>query len=105
VSKAAKSKSVSAEIRGTKTGKIKRLPVSEELADWIERRVDRAGRLTGAPLFPNPRTGRVWAHKSLQRVWNDAVEAAGLPHVSLYEGTKHTMATDAIRRGVPERHL
>lgn len=24
---------------------------------------------------------------------------------SLYEGTKHSFATDAIRRGVPERHL
>jgi hypothetical protein len=28
--------------------------------------------------------------------------AAALPHVTLYEGTKHTMATDTIRRGVPE---
>jgi integrase len=25
--------------------------------------------------------------------------------ISLYEGTKHTMATDAIRRRVPERSL
>ena len=47
----------------------------------------------------------MWAHKALQRVWNAAVVAAGLPHVCLYEGTKHSMATDAIRRGVPERHL
>jgi len=38
-------------------------------------------------------------------VWRRAVEAAGLPHISLYEGTKHSFATDAIRRGVPERHL
>jgi len=28
-----------------------------------------------------------------------------MPHVSLYEGTKHSMATDAIRRGVSERAL
>ena len=39
------------------------------------------------------------------RAWSSAVVAAGLPHISLYEGTKHTFATDAIRRGVPERHL
>ncbi len=32
-------------------------------------------------------------------------EAAELPPISLYEGTKHSFATDAIRRGVPERHL
>jgi len=105
VDKAAKSKSVSAEIRGTKTGKPKRLPVSEELADWIARHVDPTGRFSAAPLFPNPRTGRMWPHKALGRVWSRALEAAEFPHVSLYEGTKHTMATDAIRRGVPERAL
>ena len=76
-----------------------------DLRSSAVRYVDRAGRLTGALLFPNPRTGRMWAHKALHRVWNNAVHAAGLPHVSLYEGTKHSMATDAIRRGVPERHL
>jgi len=105
VDKAAKSKSVSAEIRGTKTGKPKRLPVSEELADWIARHVDPTGRFSAAPLFPNPRTGRMWPHKALGRVWSRALEDAELPHISLYEGTKHTMATDAIRRGVPERAL
>lgn len=26
-------------------------------------------------------------------------------HIGLYEGTKHPFATDAIRRGVPKRHL
>ena len=31
--------------------------------------------------------------------------AVGLAHVSLYGGTKHSFATDAIRRGVPERLL
>ena len=29
----------------------------------------------------------------------------GIHDVRLYEGTKHTMATDAVRRGVPERAL
>jgi len=105
VDKAAKSKSVSAEIRGTKTGKPKRLPVSEELAEWIDRHVDPAGRFSAAPLFPNPRTGRMWPHKALGRVWSRALDDAELPHISLYEGTKHSMATDAIRRGVPERAL
>lgn len=105
VDKAAKSKSVGAEIRGTKTGKPKRLPVSQELAEWIERLIDPAGRFSRKPLFPNPRTGRMRPHKALQRVWSAALEAPDLPHVSLYEGTKHTMATDTIRRGVPERAL
>ena len=38
-------------------------------------------------------------------MWKRAVKNAELPHVSLYEGTKHSLATDAIRRAVPERHL
>ena len=105
VDKAIKGKTVSAPVRGTKTGRPKRLPVSEELQDWIESHVDPAGRLARRPIFLNPRTGQPWSHKALQRVWNRAIEAVGLPHISLYEGTKHSFATDAIRRGVPERHL
>jgi integrase len=105
VDKAIKGKSVSAPVRGTKTGKPKSLPMPEVLQAWIGQHVDRSGRLSRQPLFPNPRTGRPWAHKALQRIWNDAVESAGLPHISLYEGTKHSMATDAMRRGVSERAL
>ncbi len=106
VDKAMKGKTVSAPERGTKTGRPKRLPVSEELRDWIERHVDQSGRLRRrSPLFPNPRTGQPWPHKALARVWGKAVKAAGLPHISLYAGTKHSFATDAVRRGVPERYL
>jgi len=46
VDKATKSKSVGAEIRCTKIGKPKRLPVSHELAEWIERLIDPAGRFS-----------------------------------------------------------
>src|SRR4030095_10332740 len=105
VSKAFKGKSVSSPIRGTKTGKPKRLPVSDGLHPWIENYVAPADRLQQRPLFPNPRTGKPWAHKALQARWSAALEAAGMPDISLYEGTKHSFATDAIRRGVSERHL
>ncbi len=105
VDKAVKGKSVSSPIRGTKTGKPKRLPVGEMVADWIEQHVPRERRLRGAPLFANPRTGGRYAHKTLGEIWAKAVKAAGLPHVKLYEGTKHSFATDAIRRGVSERAL
>ena len=105
VSKAFKGKSVSSPIRGTKTGKTKRLPASEGVKAWIAAHVEPADRLQQRPLFPNPRTGRPWAHKPLQTRWSAALEAAGMPAICLYEGTKHSFATDAIRRGVPERHL
>ena len=80
----------------------KRLPVSAELRTWIEEHVDPTDRLRGAFLFQNPRTGGPWAHKALQTIWRKALEQAEFPPISLYEGTKHSFATDAIRRGVPE---
>jgi integrase len=52
VDKAATSKASDAEIRGTKTGKPKRLPENEELAAWIEERIDPARRFRATPLFP-----------------------------------------------------
>ncbi len=105
IDKAIKGKAVSAPVRGTKTGKPKSLPMPEVLLKWIEQNVDPAGRFSRQPLFPNSRTGRPWAHKALQRIWNEAVRSVGLPHISLYEGTKHSMATNAMRRGVSERAL
>ncbi len=105
VDKAVKGPGADAPIRGTKTGKGKRLPGSDELREWIERHVDRVGRLSGAPLFVNPRTGKRFTHYALRDTWRRATEAVGLEGVRLYEGTKHTMATDAIRRGVSEHAL
>ncbi len=92
-------------IRGTKTGKPKRLPVGELLGAWLDRWVDPADRLTRAPVFLNPRTGRRWTHWALRDTWVRAARAAGLEGVELYEGRKHSIATDAIRRGVSERAL
>jgi len=61
--------------------------------------------LHSARLFVNPRTGGRYAHKPLGEIWAKAVRDAGLPHVPLYQGTEHSFATDAIRRGVRERLL
>ena len=42
---------------------------------------------------------------TLRDRWIRAAKSVGIERVRLYEGTKHTMATDAVRRGVPERAL
>ena len=105
VDKAVKGSGSQAPIRGTKTGKGKRLPVGEVLEAWITRWVAPATRLTGAPLFVNPRTGQRWTHWALRDQWRAAAARVGVTDARLYEGTKHTMATDAIRRGVSERAL
>ena len=105
IDKAVKGACTNAPIRGTKTGKTKRLPVAEALIDWLTCHLDPTGRLRSAPLFTNPRTGARWSHWALRETWIRAARSVGLEGVRLYEGTKHTMATDAVRRGVSERAL
>jgi len=105
VDKAVKGSSASAPIGGTKTGRGKRLPAPEVLVEWIAGHVEPAGRLRRSPPFVNPRTGRRWSHWALRDRWIRAGESVGIEGVRLYEGTKHTMATDAVRRGVSERAL
>ena len=105
IDKATKGPEAGAVIRGTKTGKGKRIPAGEALVGWIESQVDGSTRLQRAPLFVNPRTGRRWSHWALRDRWIRAAKSVGIQGVRLYEGTKHTMATDAVRRGVSERAL
>ena len=40
----------------------------------------------------------------MDRVWKRACAGVGV-RVSLYEGTKHALATDALKRGVSERQV
>jgi integrase len=105
IDKAIKGAARSAPIRGTKTGRGKRLPVGPVLLDWIERWVDPRGRFTDTPLFLNRNTGKRWSHWALRDTWLGAARSVGIHDARLYEGTKHTMATDAVRRGVSERAL
>ncbi|MCL4686272.1 site-specific integrase [Myxococcota bacterium] len=80
-----------------------------ELQAWIERRVPPERRMRGGLLFENARgqgPSRRWTPTSLHRHWETACRAVGLTApISLYEGTKHTFATNAKRRGVEDRLL
>jgi len=92
-------------LRGTKTRYARTVPVGEELAAWIAQHVPAKARLQGRRLFVLHSTGAPWSHSSLCEHWRLACQRVGVAGVSLYPGTKHTMATDAIRRGVPERSV
>jgi integrase len=103
VSKAAKGTAPDAPIRGTKNRKVRHLPISSSLRAWLEKHLPGDSE---APLFTNPRTKRRFSHWALYEKWVAAVRAAGIGrHVKLYEGTKHSFATDAYRRGVDARVL
>ena len=97
-------------ITRTKNGQVKRLPVPSELADWIAEHGKLDALQGAAPLFRLPYAGRgkyptgAWNPTSLRRVWAIACRETGAS-ASLYEGTKHSRATDLLRQGVPERVL
>ena len=82
---------------GTKTGRVRRLPVTERIRVWIETHIERDARLRQAPLFPY--RGGLYAHGWLVRQWRRACEAAGVAHVPMREATRHTTATMLRRRG------
>jgi len=91
----------SAPRRGTKERNVRRLIVDHELASWIEEHVDFRGALSGAPLFVNPtgrRDGKRWLSNPLREEWDRAAQRVGVL-VRMYEGTKHTTATEALRAG------
>ena len=108
VERAAKGPKADAPVRGTKTRRVRRLPVDEELQSWLERHLGPHKRLRGTdPLFQNPvakTTDKSWLPSALRRAWVRACKRVGV-EVGLYEGTKHAFATDAARRGVQERHI
>ncbi len=103
VAVAAKDVRASAEIRTTKTRRVRRLPVPEPLQRWIEQHVSARARLDGrGALFRNPAghgLGHRWSHGALQRTWAAACEAALGRRFPLYEGTRHSFATLALERG------
>jgi integrase len=110
VAAAAKDGRAAGEVRGTKTRRVRRLPVPEILAEWIEQHVPAARRLDPRePLFQNARARarpRRYGHGVLKRIWNEACERAHGKGVRfpLYEGTRHSFATNLLASGVP-RHV
>ena len=105
VDKAVKGNRIDSPVRGTKSGKPKRLPTPDLLIDWIEHFVAKDARLRREALFVNPNTGGPWTPTSLRRCWEKACKALRIEGISIYEGCKHSFATDAVARGVQERHL
>ena len=94
----------SARIGTTKNRRTRTLPVPRELEEWINAHTDPRNRLKGGPLFVNPRTGKSWSYWALQDWWHQACDTVGI-QVKLYEGTKHSAATDWLKQGHSERTI
>jgi integrase len=101
VAHAMKGQQPNAPRRGPKNRRVRFVEIDHELQDWISNHRQHA--FPGEPLFQN-RMGRGsakrWGYYALREEWNRAAASVGL-RVSMYEGLKHSSATDAARRGVP----
>ena len=87
--------------RSTKERNVRRIIVDAELRAWIETHVTQRDALQRAPLFANPTAraaGGRWIASTLMREWARACAQVGV-RVRMYEGTKHTSATEALRSG------
>lgn len=99
VRRAMKGLSADAELRSTKNRQVRTLPLPDDLADELEALWPKAARLQADPDIPlvsNPRTSKRWSHGALRQSWLRGCKAAGVPAVPLYEGTKHSAATDML---------
>jgi integrase len=89
-------------VGGTKSGTRREVPLSSAMRAWLAEHLPEK---PDAVLFPTPRGGGRWSHWALRDEWHRACDRAGVRRVKLYEGTKHSMATDAKRRGVDDREI
>ncbi|MCH8891335.1 MAG: site-specific integrase [Myxococcales bacterium] len=88
----------------TKTGESGRYPVSEDLAAWIERHVPSEARFRGdVPLFPNPRTGKIYSRETIQNLWRRACRVAGVDFIPPYRATKHSTLSELARVLTPQQ--
>jgi integrase len=79
----------------TKTKLIRVLPITARGREILEARPRE-----GDHVFPNPRTGKRYGRMDLYRIWRKAADAVGVA-CDLYQGTRHTRATNLVNSGVP----
>jgi integrase len=101
VTKAMQTLSWDGEPGPTKNKRNRTVPIPDDLADTIESLWPASARLAAdenAPMLANPRTNRRWSHWGLRASWLRGCTSAGAPQLPLYEGTKHSVATDMLAR-------
>ena len=98
VTKAVQGPHSSSPIGPTKNRKNRMLPIHPSVREWLEAHVDWTGRLRRAPLFTNPVSHKRLSHTQFYDVWHRVRQ--GVTNATLYEGTKHSFASDALESGI-----
>ena len=79
----------------TKNGRL--IPLSEEVFEILKKLHVKG--IKGF-VFRHERTGTEYrAPNTLNQVWDKAVELAGVQRITLYEGTRHSFASQAVKNG------
>ena len=103
VHRAVKSHLADGPVGPTKAKREGWVPLTRDLAAWISE--FGATRHPKARLFYNPAAdprrnpGKRWTHRALWLEWKAACARAGVPYVPLYQGTKHSFATERLLAG------
>jgi integrase len=80
------------------------IPLHPELFPFVESRLSEA--ISGAWLFPNPRTGESYSVQAVRKVWDKVRKRAGISRdLRLYDATRHSFASQLRQAGVPIEDL
>jgi len=83
----------------TKTKRNRLLPLDDDVYDLFKLGSRSSSGNSGFIFIT--RRGTPYAHgTALNRIWNKAVRDAGVKHIKLYEGTRHSFFTQAANSGV-----
>ena len=111
ITKACKTQQSDSPVRAPKTGRHRWIPIDDsghwaaaELLEWL----GELGHLSPTVrrlLFPGRRLGQVLSHSAVWKCWRNACERIGVPAISLYEGTRHTLATQLYELGASDDEI
>ena len=81
------------------TTKSKRIRVIPLDLSWKELLLQRPTPFN-PEMFVFTKQGKPYSESWMRKQWNQACESAGVPHITLYQGSRHSLASQAASRGV-----
>ena len=80
----------------TKSKRVRTIPLDPS---WKELLLQRPTPLN-PEMFVFSKRGKPYSESWMRKQWNRACAVVGVPHITLYQGTRHSLASQAASRGV-----